>query len=391
MSELNFALFITNIGIAVLVGVLLPIIPILTRKSFLFGVKVPIEAQDTEDAKKLRKRYITICLAGVVVLLALIVLQYIIAPDMTLLFMMYFPLLFVALQALAYIPNWKRAKALKEEHGWEAPSAVFAETKSSHSRGDISQMPWIWYILSFVLVVASVVVILVEYQHLPDMIPTHWDANMQPDAWSEKSYMTVLMMPLINLSMLVFMWVVGFVYVRAKLQIDAQNPQMSFAQHRIYRRRMGHCIGFMALCLVVMFMVISLMSVYEDMPLSLGVIIWVIILGTVPLVVVSVASGQGGCKIKPSAADLETAGDTGVVKAAGGAYGRLDDKRWALGLFYHNPDDPAIIVEDRFGNNLGLNYSRLPVKVFVVFGALVFVAAYIWITVVALEISRSML
>jgi uncharacterized membrane protein len=57
-----------------------------------------------------------------------------------------------------------------------------------------------------------------------------------------------------------------------------------------------------------------------------------------------------------------------------------DDKFWKLGTFYCNPDDPAFIVEDRFGFNLGFNYSRFPVKVGI--AALIFslAALYAWVT-----------
>jgi uncharacterized membrane protein len=55
-----------------------------------------------------------------------------------------------------------------------------------------------------------------------------------------------------------------------------------------------------------------------------------------------------------------------------------DDKYWALGLFYHNPDDPACFVGNRFGGNIGFNYSRLPVKIGVTLGIAVTAATYVW-------------
>jgi hypothetical protein len=43
--------------------------------------------------------------------------------------------------------------------------------------------------------------------------------------------------------------------------------------------------------------------------------------------------------------------------------GASGDQHWALGMFYHNPDDPARIVENRFGNGVGFNYAYLSVKI----------------------------
>lgn len=381
MNEMNLFMFITNLSICVLMGVLLPILPLITRKSFLFGVKVPMEAQNTPDAKGLKKNYITVCLTGTAVLLALVIVQYITAPDMTLLACLYFPLLFVAVQALAYIPNWKRALRLKEERRWTVLDAVFADTKTSHTRGNLSELPWFWYIASLILIIVSVVVALIQYPNLPDKIPTHWDSNMAADAWSDKSYMTLLLMPLISLAMVVIIWLTGWMLVRAKLQIDPQNPALSFSQHKLYRRRMGHSLGFLTLGLASMFVVMGFKSIWPELYFPFWLMMALILVPTLPVIIVPIISGQGGCKIKPKTLPTDSAGNSGTRTDSANTNGRGDDRRWALGMFYHNPDDPAYIVEDRFGNNIGFNYSRLPVKIGVVLGVLAIVAFYIWFTV----------
>lgn len=384
MNELNLFLFITNLSICALIGVLLPILPVITRKSFLFGVRVPVEAQNTSDAKGLRKNYVTVCLIGTVVLTALVVAQYIAAPDMSLLAVMYFPLLFAAVQLLAYVPNWKKALRLKQERGWAVSDSVFADTKTSHTRGNLSELPWIWYILSLILIIASVVAALIQYPNLPDKIPTHWNANMVADAWSDKSYMALLMMPLINLGTVAILWLSAFMFVRAKLQIDPQNPVLSFTQHKIYRRRMGHSLGFLTLGLAAAFVFLGFKSIWPELYVPFGLMMVLLLLPAVPVIVVPVVSGQGGGKIKPKTLPAESAGSSGMRTDSANTHGRGDDRRWALGMFYHNPDDPAYIIEDRFGSNLGFNYSRLPVKIGVVLCLSAIAAFYVWFTVWAL-------
>ena len=381
MNEVNLVCFITNLAVAVLVGAFLLIIPALTRKSYLFGVKIPLEEHACSEAKNMKKRYATVCLLGTAVILALTVIQFLIIPNITLVATMYFPLLFVAVQMAAFVPNWKQAVKLKEERGWKVSGSTFAETKSSHSRGNLSELPWLWYALSLILILASVIIALVKYPGLPDNIPTHFDFNMQPDSWTEKSLLVVMMMPLINLATTLMMWLVGFMIVRAKLQIDPQNPVLSFAQHHIYRRRMGHGMGFLTLGLASMMALIGLTILYPNVHFPFWLMIALIVIPTVPVVVIPIQSGQGGCKIKPKEIDPKTADKPYNQSISGDAVGRGDDKYWALGLFYHNPDDPAYIVEDRFGSNFGFNYSRLPVKIGVIAALLAFVAVYTWITV----------
>jgi uncharacterized membrane protein len=94
------------------------------------------------------------------------------------------------------------------------------------------------------------------------------------------------------------------------------------------------------------------------------------------VVVVPVVSGQGGCKIKCVVYEKLNVDCTQTAPLTGG---RSDDSRWILGLFYYNPDDPAYIIEDRFGSNLGFNFSRLPVKIGVVIGLVGLIVLYVWL------------
>jgi uncharacterized membrane protein len=378
MSELNLFCFIVNLFIAVLMGALMPIIPLLTRKSYLFGVKIPLEEHSCPEALKLKKSYINACLAGSAAVLALIIAQYIAMPDLTLLGALYYPFLFAAVQFAAFIPNWKRALKLKENQGWKVSESAFAETKSSHSRGNLSELPWAWYILSLIIIIASIIIGFVQYPDLPDLIPTHFDINMEPDAWTEKSIWAVMMMPLINLALLATMWFTGIMIVKAKLQIDPQKPELSFTQHKIYRRRMGHSIGFLALGMVVMLMIAGFMSIFPEFKISFGLLMGIILVTMIPIIAVPIISGQGGGKIKIEAVTEKSAGN---ISAYDNAHLRGNDKHWKLGMFYYNPDDPAHIVEDRFGINFGFNYARLAVKIAVVLGVLALIATYVWITV----------
>ena len=56
MTELNLFAFVMNISIIILCGALFTIIPALTRKTFLFGVKVPETAQSHPEAKAMKSR-----------------------------------------------------------------------------------------------------------------------------------------------------------------------------------------------------------------------------------------------------------------------------------------------------------------------------------------------
>ena len=380
MNDVNQLLLITNLSVVLLCGALMAIIPMLTRKSYLFGVKIPSEQQNCPEAKSLKKRYVSIIFLGVAVMLALSVLQYAFRPDLSVIAVMYIPLLIIPVQLLAFIPIWKRALRLKEERGWKVSNAAFAETVSSHSRGNLSELPWVWYAASLALVFIGVVAALVKYPSLPDPVPTHFDINMQPDAWSPKSLGVVLTVPLINLGALAILWLSGIAFVKAKLQIDPASPALSFAQHRMYRKYMGHGLGLVTLAVTVTVMLPGLMTIWPELHIPFWLIMAFVLGSIVPILVIGVRSGQGGCKLKPRDIPSETA--DGQRIRSNQVSGRGDDRHWVLGLYYYNPDDPARIVEDRFGTNLGFNYARLPVKIGAAAFLLLFIGGYAWLTVI---------
>ncbi|MCL2828508.1 MAG: DUF1648 domain-containing protein [Oscillospiraceae bacterium] len=383
MTDQNIGLFAINAFVLALCGGLYVVLPYLTRKSLLFGVKVPPEAYYDPAAQELRKSYVRTCLLGTLVLLLICAAQFMLWREWTMAAAMYLPLLVIPLYFIAFVPNWKRAAHLKAERGWQVPSVVFAETSSSHTRGKLSNVPWGWYIAGLVLVLATFAVAVIQYPHLPDMIAAHMDGSMQPTRMVPKTWGSVLMMPLMNAGLLVVLMLpVGIMIERAKLQIDPSAPRKSFAQHRAYRRRMGNAMGFLTLSMVLLLALVGLPILFPVSPALGGVIFWigmgVFSISMVVLIAVILKTGQGGCKVKVDVD--ESAAEDEAPAAKSKTYGRGDDKYWIIGTFYYNPDDPAYIVEDRFGTNIGFNYAKRLVQLGTVLLALGLVATYVWIT-----------
>ncbi|MCL1878296.1 MAG: DUF1648 domain-containing protein, partial [Defluviitaleaceae bacterium] len=217
-----FSLF-TNIFIFVICGGMFVIIPQLTRKSYLFGVRIPPEEAGCEEAVKLKKAYVTKCIFVITVLLAACVVQFIVAPEYTLHATLYSPLLIAPLFFIIYIPNWKKAVMLKAERGWAVSNVLFAETKSGSARGNLSNLPWVWYAISLVIVVLSVALAVYRMPHLPDLIPVHFNAAGEVTRYTEPTWFYVMIVPLANASLVLVMLVSNIIIERAKLQIDSNK------------------------------------------------------------------------------------------------------------------------------------------------------------------------
>lgn len=381
MNDLNLVMFIMNISIILLCGVLMAILPYLTRKAYLFGVKIPESAYENPDVLNLKKKYSMSVSIGAVIAGVIVILQYILNPNLSLVLGMYYPLIVAAIQFGVYIPCWKQASKLKKENMWTVSEIRVAETKSSVSRGNMSDVPWIWYILCAVVCIVQVVLSIAYYPSLPDRIATHFDINMQPDAWSDKSWGTVLFGPLMNIGTVLLMVLCAISIVKSKLQVSPENPSLSFAQHKMYRAIMGHSLGFLTFTVVLLLFFATLPMIIPDFYVPFWILMALPLVSCIELIFISIKCGQGGCKLKPSISEIYVTASGYVSQPSKNTSAQNDDKYWKIGMFYCNPDDPAVIVEDRFGTNMGFNYSQLAVKICVGIFIVLFVAMYVWLTV----------
>lgn len=392
LRDIQGMLFLINLIIVVFVSIFVSILPIITRKSLLFGVRVPEAAGQSPEAIRMKRSYIATVITGGAAVTGLLVAQYLLLPDLSLLATLYFPLLLMALQYGAFIPRWKRTLALKAEKGWAVPATASAETRSAVEREKLLSFPKKWYWISLGILLVTAAVSLAMYPALPERIVTHWNGAMQPDAWGDKSLLTVLAMPLIALAVVLLMAASNIGIYRMKLQVDAENPALSFAQHRIYRKMMSGALGIVTAAITLFLAATQAMSLELFAPsatLMMSLTVALILICCLPFIYITVKAGQSGCKLRPSAEEQELylkPGAAAPVRALRPARG--DDRYWKLGLFYYNKEDPAFLVEDRFGTNGGMNYAHPAAKVVAIGFALLIVATYVIVTLMYFRYMR---
>jgi len=377
-------LFIVNLFLVAVIMFCSSILPIITRKSLLFGVRVPEAAGQSPEALRLKRGYIVTMLAGGAVMAALLAAQYAAFPDYTLLATMYFFIPLIALQYAAFVPRWKRALALKAEKGWTIPASASADTRSAVEREKLLSFPKAWYIASLVLILAVGILSLARYPSLPERIATHWNIQMQPDAWADKNLLTVLAMPLLTLALVLVMAASNIAVYRMKLQVDAENPALSYAQHRRYRRMMSHGLGMVTAATTVFILLMQLMTlelIRLESGLMMGITAGLLVIACAPFMYIYIKAGQGGNKLRIEPEELAAGLHQPQSPVRAVHPERGDDRYWKLGLFYYNKNDPAILVEDRFGTNAGVNYARPAAQVAAGVLAVFLAVTYVVITV----------
>ena len=390
LSQMNVMLFYMNALIIAMIGVMLAILPYITRKALLFGVRVPESAHSLPEVTRMKRFYsVTMAVAALLTLAGTLYINQI-RPDWNLLISLYAPFVLLLVQLVVFICLWKKSLALKEQAGWVIPAVSTAETRSARSREHFGGLPWIWYIGSLFLIVVAALASLAVYPSLPDIIVTHWNGAMEADAWAAKSLIYVFIMPIIALVMLLIMLGSNLIVYRMKLQVSQENPTLSYAQHRVYRRWLSHMLGFVTVCMTLMMLVMQPMILNLWIPDTAELMLLILIpttLMVLPAIFLSVKAGQGGTKLRPAITDADVAAAGYPLPDDRQSQKRYsDDRFWKLGMFYYNPEDPALFVEDRFGNNGGLNYARPAALIIAVLLVLLILVTYAGSTVLFLSI-----
>lgn len=117
LSEMNLFLFLLSETICLATGCLLSVLPHITRKSLLFGVRIPEEAKSDPDVIIMKNRYTMILISITAILLAAGILLYYVRPNSMLLLSLYQPTILLLAQFAVYIPLWRNASRMKVQKG----------------------------------------------------------------------------------------------------------------------------------------------------------------------------------------------------------------------------------------------------------------------------------
>lgn len=386
---MNLIIFIINIIVVVTSGVLIAVMPFITRKSLLFGVRIP-QAQTTHpEVQKLKRRFSLLVSIATVITTSALTLQYIFAPHWSVLMMLCAPLSLIAFQFAAYIPSWRTALRLKTDNDWSVLEKGSADTRLALSRQTFSNIPWGWYAVSMLIAVSTGLIAVKTYSQIPDPMIIHWNAAMEPDGWLKKTTLSVFVFPLAMAGVTLLIMISNLAVWRMKLQVNQYQTALSYTQHRLYRTLMSHLLGCINVIICAMMLFFTGIS-YELYHVSEHTLLIAIIVPTILMILVPIAFtikvGQGGNKLNPKILPEDDTSAGLIPKSISvPTINRQDDRFWKLGLFYYNKEDPTLFIEDRFGVNAGLNYARPSAWIFVAVLAAVLIATTVLFAGICLQ------
>lgn len=321
--------------IVALLGGLLFWMPRLTRPELYFAVTVPPGFRDSGEGRTILGRYRVLTLLSTAVALALVIagarwpatlVAAILVQD--------------AGTFLAYLSCRHRVMP----HAVE-PVAVREAPLQARS----ARLPGGWALQAgpFILLAAAALYLNRHWAEIPARFPIHWGLNGQPNGWASRTPPGVYG-PLAE-GALMCMMIAGLAYglLRSSRPIRVGGAPGHAESH--FRRVVVLVLIATEYLMGITFAGVSLLPLTSGPPAVTVMLALPAVF--VAIVIVALArEGQGGSR-RAQAVGEKSAGARPVGD-------RTADRYWKAGLFYVNPDDPALFIEKRFGIGYTMNFGR---------------------------------
>jgi uncharacterized membrane protein len=172
----------------------------------------------------------------------------------------------------------------------------------------------------------------VRWDQIPDRFPVHWGIDGMPNGWSTRTAEGVYGPLLFGAALVIGIAVLSYAISHSAQRVPAagEAPDKGEFAHRIALFLLG-----------VEFFVAAVLSMVALLPFTGNP-------GVVPIVILGLA-------ILAAAIFLSRWLSRG---RASSQHISADGARWKLGLFYFNPDDPALFVEKRIGIGYTINFAH---------------------------------
>lgn len=329
----------------VVTGGMFLLYPLIVRKGLLFGVYVGESACESAAARRITRSWYAWMIGAIALSLAsglggLAVLPLPMAALAPVLLQL---IAFVAL----YLRAYRRARAL-------APALTPpAAAPLTVVPGPGTVLPKAALIFGACLGLSVMGYAWLHYSYLPDRVPSHFGPSGRPDAWKPKSLSTVMLLPLMTLSMGVGLSGFAWLTARAKRAIRLRDQGISLEAQMRFRAAMTNFLSGVSMLTTTMLALMAVTSIQVGLGyrpglpsgvMALAIVLLVYVLGGVGYL--AFRYGQGGARLERARADTPLTD------------GLADNRKWVLGMFYVDPEDPSILVERRFGIGYTINFGN---------------------------------
>ncbi|MFJ8088915.1 DUF1648 domain-containing protein [Lysinibacillus sp. NPDC095746] len=335
------------VSIFIFVGVLETLTPYLARKTTVFGVSIPEPYVQHQQLLIFKKHYSMMvgsiavaCFIGQILLLFTSIQE---EQFVLLSFVLLYVVLLIA--AGLYMFYHIKTKSMKKQENWEAHvKTVYVMDLSIRDRDEVLSPTF--FALPIIISLALITFTYMNYNAIPDVFATHWNAAGEVDGRTEKTWLSVIVMPLILLGIQISFFIISIGMKNAKIQLSAQAKEAS-ANRELNQRKYGSwylaAINYsMTIVLVVLhYTTVILKNQTASYFFPLFIVFMFVSLGGLILLIWKLSNSN------ERFVDLhtnETAAD--------------DDRYWKWGIVYLNKNDPSLLVQKKYGVGWTVNLAN---------------------------------
>ena len=346
----NLAL-ITNIPILFLLYVLMYFTQALSGKRQFYGISLISDYFYKDEFKALDKKYKYFTTIGFIISLVFeLILVYIFKAY---LISSILPMLgFCLYSFIVYVNIHNKVKILKSKLSPNISdldlekTSVILDTDFIVEKNKIVKKYSLILLIPLIISVLVGVYILANYNSIPDIIPTHWGANGEADAFANKSFIKILAIVGMMVGLGVIIYLASIYSLKARVKLNANFIDNSKKTQLYCLNRFGITFLFLNIGFEVLFidMLIATMNASSVSPFILGIATIIMILSCIYLTYLYYKSPN---KSKNASYSIDD-----------------DDSLWILGSIYNNPNDPSVFVNKRFGAGWTINVGTTKGKIF---------------------------
>jgi uncharacterized membrane protein len=332
-------------------------IPFLAKRTVIFGITVPEKHINDEKLTSYKKRYaLLVSLLSFVFLAGYLLWVLLNSPseEQTVLVgtLIQFWIILFSLSLYFYFHG--KTVQLKRKNNWiENLKQVKITDLSVRDQDEI--LPWYVYLLPIIITAGVIGYTILRYDLLPQQIPTHWGINGKADAFTEKTPMTAILMPLTFLIMQFMFLSIQVGTKKSGIKLSATHTSASRVRQLTLRKYSSWFMFLVSFLLTGMFSFFQLNTIHPD--LFNGKIM----MATPIIFLVVVLAGTIAFAVKVGRTDK-----LHIDEPEKGITDFDEDSNWIGGLLYFNRNDPSIFVEKRFGVGWTINFSN-PIGYLIIF------------------------
>ncbi|MDL2236110.1 hypothetical protein LJC07_08275 [Christensenellaceae bacterium OttesenSCG-928-L17] len=292
------------------------------RKNILLGVTLPFAARQDEEVQNIvrsYKKWLTLQL--IVLALVPLCVLFPMSSGMSMFVMMTWMLFVIVVPYIPYTIAHRRLKRLKHTRGWAGETAgkVLVDTRAL-VQVDVRQVSEWWFVLSFAMGIAPVVAL--------------FFSNVN-DKWG------YAMLYGINILLIVLCRVLYKVMYRQKMDIVDDNTALSVALTQVRRHNWGKCFAGCAVLTALW-----------------NVALWVFGAGGNVIVISALIYPFAlMCIVLYTEFTARRVQYTLTTNSGQQAYAD-EDEYWINGMFYYNPNDKHLMINNRTGIGASVNMGR---------------------------------